>query len=116
MAIDYVDIGQRIKQKRIERGYTQEKLSELIGIGPSHMSHIEGGTTVPSFDVFVTLLNVLECSADELLCREIKAGKPICDNWLTELISDCDPTETKILSDTLVCLKASLRKNKTCEP
>ena len=44
MAIDYVDIGQRIKQKRIERGYTQEKLSELIGIGPSHMSHIEGGS------------------------------------------------------------------------
>lgn len=115
MAIDYADIGRRIKQKRIERGFTQEKLSELIGIGPSHMSHIEGGTTVPSFEVFVTLLNVLDCSADELLCREIKAGKPVCDNWLTTLIEDCDPTETKILSDTLICLKASLRKNKTTE-
>lgn len=116
MAIDYVDIGQRIKQKRIERGLTQEKLSEMIGIGPSHMSHIEGGTTVPSFEVFISLLNALDCSADELLCREIRAGKPICDNWLTKLIADCDPTETKILSDTLVCLKATLRKNKVSEP
>ena len=116
MAIDYTDIGQRIKQKRTERGLTQEKLSELIGIGPSHMSHIESETTVPSFEVFVTLLNVMDCSADEILCREIRAGKPFCDNWLTELIADCDPTETKILSDTLICLKATLRKNKTGEP
>lgn len=115
MAIDYFDIGQRIKQKRIERGFTQEKLSEMVGIGPSHMSHIEGGKTVPSFEVFVALLNVLDCSADELLCREIPAGKPVCDNWLTNLIADCDPTETKILSDTLISLKAILRRNKPGE-
>lgn len=112
MAIDYADIGQRIKQRRIELGLTQEKLSELIGVGPSHMSHIESGTTVPSFEVFISLLNVLDCSADELLCREIKAAKPLCDSWLTALMEDCDTTETKILSDTLVSLKATLRKNK----
>lgn len=115
MAIDYVDIGLRIKQKRIDRGLTQEKLSELVGIGPSHMSHIEGGKTVPSFEVFVALLNVLDCSADELLCREISAGKMFCENWLTNLIADCDPTETKILSDTLISLKAILRRNKPGE-
>lgn len=112
MAIDYADIGQRIKQKRMERGITQEKLSELVGIGPSHMSHIESGTTVPSFEVFIALLNALDCSADELLCREIKAARPVCDNWLTALIEDCDPTEIKILSDALTSLKATLRKNK----
>ena len=115
MAIDYVDIGQRIRQKRLARGFTQEKLSELIGVGPSHMSHIEGGTTVPSFEVFIALLNALDCSADELLCREVKAAKPICENWLTELIEDCDPTEVKNLSDTLVFLKATLRRNKAIE-
>jgi len=112
LAIDYTDIGQRIKEKRMDRGLTQEKLSEMIGIGPSHMSHIESGTTVPSFEVFLSLLNALDCSADELLCREIKTAKPICDNWLTSLIEDCDTTETKILSDTLISLKSTLRKNK----
>lgn len=113
MAIDYADIGQRIKAKRIEKGLTQEKLSELVGIGPSHMSHIESGSTVPSFEVFITLLNALDCSADELLCREILAAKAHRDNWLTELIQDCDPTESKILTDALIALKATLRKNKT---
>ncbi len=115
MAIDYKDIGQRIKQARMERNLTQDRLSELVGIGPSHMSHIESGTTVPSFEVFIGILNALDCSADALLCRELSAAKPLRDNWLTSLVADCDPTETKILSDALVSLKETLRKNRTIE-
>lgn len=113
MAIDYFDIGQRIRIKRMEKGLTQEKLAELVGIGPSHMSHLESGKTVASMDVFIALCNVLECSADELLCREIVAAKPFLDNWLTNLVADCDATETKILTDMLNAAKNTLRKNKT---
>ena len=115
MAIDYKDIGQRIRAKRTEKGLTQEKLSEMVGVGPSHMSHIESGSTVPSFEVFISLLNALDRSADELLCREVAASKPLLNSWLSELIADCDPTETKILSDIVVSAKQSLRKNKTTE-
>lgn len=115
MAIDYTDIGQRIKQKRIEKKFTQEKLSELIGVGASHMSHIESGKTVPSMEVFIAICNVLNCSADELLCREIRTAQPILKNWLTDLIDDCDSTETKILTDLLTSTKTTLRKNKTVE-
>lgn len=115
MAIDYRDIGQRIKQVRIEKSLTQEKLSEMVGIGPSHMSHIESGSTVPSFEVFISILNALDCSADELLCRELSKAKPLCDHWLISLVADCDPTEMKVLSDALVSLKAILRKNKPAE-
>ena len=115
MAIDYKDIGQRIKAKRTEKGLTQEKLSELIGVGPSHMSHIESGSTVPSFEVFISILNALDCSADELLCKEVKAAKPILNSWLSELVADCDPTEIKILSDIVLSAKQTLRKNKVIE-
>lgn len=115
MAIDYADIGQRIKAKRTEKGMTQEKLSELVGIGPSHMSHIESGSTVPSFEVFIAILNALNCSADELLCRETKKSKPLLNSWLSELVADCDPTEIKIVSDTVTALLQTLRKNKATE-
>ena len=115
MAIDYKDIGQRIKAKRIEKGFTQEQLSEMVSIGPSHMSHIESGSTVPSFEVFVSILNALSCSADELLCRETTAAKPILNSWLSELVADCDHTETKILTDILIAAKQTLRKNKAVD-
>ena len=80
MSIDYTDVGQRIKRLRMEKGLTQERLSEAIGVGPSHMSHIESGSTVPSLEVFIAILNALDCSADELLCRETKAGKPLMNS------------------------------------
>ena len=115
MAIDYKDIGRRIKEKRLVKGLTQEKLSELIGVGPSHMSHIESGSTVPSFEVFISILNALDCSADELLCREVTASKPLLNSWLSDIIADCDPTETKILSDIVISAKQTLRKNKASE-
>ena len=115
MTIDYSDIGQRIKIKRVEKGLTQEKLAELVGIGPSHMSHLESGKTVASLDVFIALCNVLECSADELLCREIAVAKPFLDNWLVDLVADCDTTETKILTDVLISTKKTLRKNRIAE-
>ena len=112
MATDYLDIGKRIKKKRVEKGLTQERLSELIGVGASHMSHMESGKTIPSMEVFITLCNVLECSADELLCREIIAAQPLMNNWLVDLVADCDDTETKILTDILTAAKKTLRKNK----
>lgn len=112
MAIDYKDIGQRIKEKRMEKGLTQEKLSEMIGVGPSHMSHIESGNTVPSFEVFISILNALNCSADALLCRETEAAKPLLNSWLSELVADCDQTEVKIISDIVMTTKQTLRKNK----
>ena len=112
MAIDYKDIGQRIKTLRMEKTFTQEQLSEMIGVGPSHMSHIESGKTVPSFEVFIAILNALNCSADELLCREVIAARPLLNSWFSELIADCDQTEIKILSDILIAAKQTLRKNK----
>ena len=115
MAIDYLDIGQRIRKNRIKKGLTQEKLSELVGIGASHMSHLESGKTVPSMEVFITLCNVLECSADELLCREVVTAQPLMDHWLTDLVADCDQTEIKIITDTVSALKQTLRKNKITE-
>lgn len=115
MAIDYKDIGQRIKSKRIEKGLTQEQLSEMVGVGPSHMSHIESGSTVPSFDVFISILNALKCSADEILCREVAVDKPLLNSWLSELVADCDSTEMKILTDIVASAKQTLRKNKTVD-
>ena len=115
MAIDYKDIGQRIKGKRIEKGFTQEQLSEIVNIDPSHMSHIESGSTVPSFEVFISIINALGCSADELLCRETAAAKPLLNSWLSDLVADCDNTEAKILTDIIIAAKQTLRKNKAKE-
>ena len=112
--IDYASIGFKVRQARKSRGVTQEQLAEAAGVGVTHISHLETGSGTVSLKVFVAIVNYLDCSIDELLCKEVKNARPLVDNWLAELVNDCDPTEIKIIADTVVALKKTLRKNK-CE-
>ncbi len=43
-------LGARIKELRKLRGFTQDKLSEMVGIEPKHLSRIEVGGSYPSLD------------------------------------------------------------------
>ena len=113
--IDYASIGQKVKQIRLNKGVTQEQLAEAVGVGVTHISHLETGSGTVSLKVFLAIVNYLECSADEILCKEINTARPIVDNWLVELVADCDATEVKIIADTVATLKMSLRKNKVTE-
>ncbi len=64
---DYLNVGTSIRVMRLKRNLTQEQLGELIGVGTTHISHIETGTALPSFQTFIRLVNALGCSADDLL-------------------------------------------------
>lgn len=109
--IDYGDIGSRIRAVRLERKMTQEQLANAVNLGVTHISHIETGSSIPSLQSFIAILNALHCSADMLLCRELVTAQEIKNHWLTELVADCSIEETKVLSDTLKACKQSLRAN-----
>lgn len=109
--IDYADIGSRIRAVRLERKMTQEQLANAVNLGVTHISHIETGSSIPSLQSFVSILNALNCSADALLCRELVTTQGISNHWLIDLVADCTPEEMKVLSDTLIAVKRSLRKN-----
>ena len=67
----------RIRTLQKERKMTQEQLAEAAGVGVTHISHIETGNSIPSLKVVIDIINTLECSADELLCIEVNAARPI---------------------------------------
>ncbi len=113
--IDYSSLGQRLRAERLRKGYTQEQVAEAVGVGVTHISHLETGAGTVSLKVFIALLNFYGCSADKVLCKEIAAAKPLVDHWLVDMVADCDQTETKIISDTVAALKQSLRKHKAVE-
>ena len=109
--IDYADIGSRIRAVRLERKMTQEQLADAVNLGVTHISHIETGSSIPSLQSFIAILNALDCSADKLLCRELTSTQEIRDHWLVELVADCTTEEVKVISDTLKTVKESIRKN-----
>lgn len=113
--VDYKNIGARIRAVRTEKKLSQEQLAEAVGIGASHLSHIETGSGTASLETIIQIINALDCSADELLCIEVKKAKPFLNSWLSEIVADCDPTETKLITDTVIALKSSLRRLKITE-
>lgn len=54
------------KEKRLEIGITQEKLAEMIGIGPLQMLNIENKKSYPSLKVMRKLIVILNISPKEL--------------------------------------------------
>ena len=77
-------LGYKIKRLRQQKGITQEKLAELIGIEVSSMSNIETGKYAPSIETLQKLSEVLdakpwefyyfdEISPDEMKQELIKA-------------------------------------------
>lgn len=113
--IDYASIGQKVKQIRLSKSVTQEQLAEAVGVGVTHISHLETGSGTVSLKIFLAIVNYLGCSADEILCKEIQTARPIVNNWLADLVADCDQTEVKIIADTVATLIQTLRKNKVTE-
>ena len=74
--IDYRDIGIRIRKARKAAGMSQERLAEAVGVGTTHISHIETGKVLPSLSVFIGLLNVLQVSADEIVAGNVEKSEP----------------------------------------
>lgn len=110
--VDYKDIGSRIRAVRLEKKMTQEQLAEAVGVGVTHISHIETGNSIPSLQVMIDIINALDCSADELLCIEIDKARPFLNSWLSELVSDCSGDEVKLITSMVVSLKDTLRRLK----
>lgn len=113
--IDYASIGHQIRQIRLQKGITQEQLAEAAGVGVTHISHLETGAGTVSLKVFLAIVNFLDCSADQILCKELPQARPIVNNWLCDLVADCDSTEIKIIADTVTALKQTLRRNREME-
>lgn len=58
-----MNFGERLKQIRIEKGLTQPQFAQVAGIEQSYLSKLENDKSVPSADMFSTILSAL--SMDE---------------------------------------------------
>lgn len=58
---------QSLVKLRENRGLTQTKLANMIGVRPNTVSQYEAGKREPNLEILKKLVNVLDCTYDELL-------------------------------------------------
>ena len=76
MELDYKALGKRIKIARINADLTQDRLSTILELSPSHMSNIETGTTRISLTALVNIANALGVSVDDLIYDSVVHARP----------------------------------------
>lgn len=95
------ELGARIKEARLKKGYTQETLAEKADIGLMYMGEIERGIKMPSMKTFVKMIEALDVSADYVLRGELSSGKEYVFNELTQKLEPLTPKQRKCISDII---------------
>ena len=107
--LDYEIIGQRIREERKKKGWTQAHLAELSGVEPSNISHIERAATKLSLPTLVAIANALESSLDALVFGNLVRCEHISRAAIDELTADCSPAELISILEVVKTTKAVLR-------
>lgn len=67
VAVEAKIFGKRLRQLRLDAGWTQEQLAEAAGITTTYTSDLERGTKVPSLTIALRISRAFKISVGELL-------------------------------------------------
>lgn len=90
-------LDKRIKELRRNKGYTQEQLSELVGIETSSLSGIESGRFFPSLHVLDKMANVLRIQLADFFNFFTVDIPENLDEEISNIISSQDNNNKKII-------------------
>ena len=95
--LDYGKMGNRIRQVRKAKGWSQDELAKKCGISMSFLGHIERGTRIMSLETFMNICLALDTDADEMLWGVAHASNAVLDMFRSP---DSEQKEKKRESDS----------------
>ncbi len=101
MEIDEKDIGRRVRTARRDLGLTQEKFAELIGVSPTHISHIENAKGSASLKTVIKIMNVLDITPNELFCGVVDNSGPQLLQETAEILKAFPPSRINLINRKL---------------
>lgn len=110
MKLDKEIIGKKIKQIRIEKGFSQEKLSEKIDISPRHMCTIENGNSFPSIETFVKIAEILEIDINKFF-NLTPQNNDLLRNDIYNLIQTSTIQELHLIKDIISAIQNNRPKH-----
>lgn len=89
--MDTKSLGQKLREYRARRGWSQDACAERMGITTRYLSDIERGDKAPRLATFIRMCNVLDASADDVLQNSLRAGRAAKSNDLLRRMEDLEP-------------------------
>lgn len=85
MFYDKEYIGKKLKEYRKKLNYTQEELSEKVGIAEKHYGKLERGAFIPSLETFFKLVEVLNIPMSEFGILNTESNNNLRDDLIREI-------------------------------
>lgn len=79
-------IGERIMERRKEKGMTQEQLAAVLGVSAPAVSKWETDNSYPDITLLCPLARALDTDVDSLLAFEEKLSEEALGQYLTEIV------------------------------
>ncbi len=113
MELDYSELGKRIKEQRLKKHLTQERLAEIVNVATSNISHIERATTQVSLPSLVKIANALDTTLDYLICDSLHSIAEIyIEQDIANILQGCSLQEKQIIKDIMIAAKKTLKEHR----
>lgn len=99
--IDFKIIGKRIQKARNAMGFTQETLSEKIGVSTNYLSKVEGGHERPNLELLGKISATADISLAELLTGVVEERRYLQKD-IADILDSCSPEKTRLIYDVIL--------------
>lgn len=104
-------IAKNIRQKRRERGWSQEYLAEKCDLSTQYISQIETKKKTASLKALFKIADAFGVSVESITGNTMKSNNP--KNYeIDDIFDDLSNYERAVLKDVLLATKKALRENK----
>ena len=96
-----MEIGERIRKSRLDKGFTQSQLAVKIGVQTSAVSKYEKGLVSPTFEQLQKISDALDVPIGILLGHEVKdifTGKSTLQIQVLKAMEEFEKLEDLVLS------------------
>jgi putative transcriptional regulator len=66
------NVRNRVKELRVDRGWTQQQLADAVGVSRQSINSIERNRYVPSLILALEFARIFACSTDDIFTLENK--------------------------------------------
>ena len=110
---EYLEIGERIRKRRLELHLSQEQLAERAGISVNTLSRLENGQSSTTIEKFRRILLALDADANYLIGMEVSKVKEAGgDEQVFLRFRHLEDEDQKVVAKTMIALLDALEERK----
>lgn len=97
MALDFAIVGQRLKNARINKEMTQEKLAEKLDVSVAFLSRIERGISHINLKRLSQICSILGVSEGYILNGASSSSEQYLISEFNDILSNCSAEKQKLI-------------------